>query len=79
MATILDASFMGSLQCEPNATVGKITVSTNGVTTNRDFSIRIVASNPRESTEIIDNGISKGDFHVSFSIYYTFDHKISCL
>ena len=79
MARILDANVMGDLQCEPNATAGKLTVTTNGVTTNRDFSIRIVATNSRESAEIIDNVISKRVFHVSFSTYYTFDHKISCL
>ena len=59
MATILDASVMGDLQCEPNATAGQITVTTNNVTPNRDFNIRIVASNSRGSAKIIDNGISK--------------------
>ena len=61
MATILDASVMGDLQCEPNATAGEITVTTNNVTPDRDFHIRIVVSNSRESAEIID-GTSKFDF-----------------
>ena len=59
MATILDASVMGDLQCEPNATAGEITVTTNNVTPNRDFSIRIVASNSRDSAKITDNETSK--------------------
>ena len=59
MATILDASVMGDLQCEPNATAGEITVTTNSVTTNRDFNTRIVASSFRKSDELTDNGISK--------------------
>ena len=59
MATIIDASVMGDLQCEPNATAGEITVTTNNVTPNRDFHIRIVASNSRDTAVIIDNGISK--------------------
>ena len=59
MATILDASVMGDLQCEPNATAGQIIVTTNNVTPNRNFNIRIVASNSRDSAEIIDNGTSK--------------------
>ena len=62
MATIEDASVMGDLQCEPNATAGQITVTTNNVTPNRDFSIRIVASNSRDFAEIIDKGISKRFF-----------------
>ena len=58
LATILDASVMGDLQCEPNATAGQITVTTNNVTPNRDFNIRIVASNSREFAEIIDGTVS---------------------
>ena len=58
MATILGASVMGDLQCESNATAGQITVTTNNVTPDRDFHIRIVASNSREFSEIID-GTSK--------------------
>ena len=69
MATILDASVMGDLQCEPNATAGKLTVTTNNVTPDRDFNIRIVASNSRESAEIID-GTSKF-FFLPYSTYYT--------
>ena len=79
MATILDTSVMGDLQCEPNATAGQITVTTNNVTPNRNFNITIVASNSRESTEITDNGISKRFFCVPFSTYYTFDHKLSSM
>ena len=59
MATILDASVMGDLQCEPNATARQITVTTNNVTPNRNFNIRIVANNSRDSAEITDNGTSK--------------------
>ena len=62
MATILDASVMGDLQCEPNVTAGQITVTTNNVTPDRDFSIRIVASNSRKSAEISDNTTSKWVF-----------------
>ena len=51
MATIIDASVMGDLQCEPNATAGEITVTTNNVTTNRDFNIDILAYNSRGSYE----------------------------
>jgi len=58
MATILDPSIMGDLQCEPNATTGELTITTNNVTTNRDFNIRIVASNTRGSGERSDE-ISK--------------------
>jgi len=58
MATIQDSSIMGYLQCEPNAAAGELTVTTNSVTTNRDFNIRIVANNSRESAEITE-GISK--------------------
>ena len=79
MATILDASVMGNLQCEPNATVGKIIVTTNNVTPNKDFSITIVASNSRESAEIIDNGTSKCFLCVPSSTLLNFDHKILCL
>ena len=59
MATILDASVMGDLQCEPNATAGEIIVTTNNVTPNRNFNIRIVASNSRDSSDTIDNETSK--------------------
>ena len=71
IATILDASVMGELQCEPNATAGQITVTTNNVTTNRDFTIRIVASNAMESPAIMDNETSKRLFCVP-----CFDHTI---
>ena len=75
MATILDASVMGDLQCEPNATTGEMTVITINVTPNRDFTIRIVASNSRDAAVIIDNGISKC-FFVYLTQNTTFDHKI---
>ena len=58
MATILDASVMGDLQCAPNASAGQITVTTNNVTTNRDFNIKIVATNSRGSAKRIEE-ISK--------------------
>ena len=54
MATILDASLIGELLCEADATAGQITITTNNVTPNRDFSIRIVASNSREYAEKTD-------------------------
>ena len=66
MATILDASVMGDLQCEPNATAGQIIVTTNNVTPNRNFNIRIIASNSRKSAEISDNATSKWVF-----VYFT--------
>jgi len=56
MATILDSSIMGHLQCQPNATTEELTITANSVTTNRDFNIRIVAYNsrgPAERTEEI--------------------------
>ena len=59
MATIEDASVMGDLQCEPNATAGEIIVTTNNVTPNRNFNIRIIASNSRGSAQTIDNETSK--------------------
>ena len=51
MATILDASVMGDLQCEPNATAGEITVTTNKVITNIIFEVIIIANNSRGSHE----------------------------
>jgi len=51
VATILDSSIMGDLQCQPNATTGELTVTTKSVTNNRDFIIRIVAHNSRGSAE----------------------------
>ena len=51
MATILDASVMGDLQCEPNATAGEITVITNNVITNIIFEVIIIANNSRRSHE----------------------------
>ena len=59
MTTILDASVMGNLQCDPNATAGKVTVASNRMATNKDFRITIAASNSRDSAETIDNGASK--------------------
>ena len=50
-ATILDASVMGDLQCEPNATAGEITVTTDNVTTNIHFDVNIIAYNSRGSLE----------------------------
>ena len=71
MATILDASVMGDLQFELNATAGEITVTTNNVTPNRNFNIRIVANNSRESAEITDNGTSKwGLFCTSLNLIH---------
>ena len=49
MAYILDASVMGDLLCEPNATTREITITTNNVTTNRYFDVIIIASNSRGS------------------------------
>ena len=51
MASILDASVVGDLQCEPNVTAGKITIITNNVTTNRYFDVIIIVSNSRGSHE----------------------------
>ena len=84
MAAILDASVMGDLQCKPNATTREIIVTSNNLTSNRDFSIRIVANNSRESAEIIDNGTSKCFlfyfvFGEPYSSQYSFDHKISSM
>ena len=80
MATILDTSVIGDLQCEPNATAGEIIVTTNNVTPNRNFNIRIVASNSRESTEITDNGISKRFFvYLSQLIILLITNFLLCL
>ena len=60
---------MGDLQCEPNATAGQITVTTINVTPDRDFNIRIVASNSTDAAEIIMEQVNV--FCVPYSIYYT--------
>jgi len=46
---------MGDLQCDPNATAGEMTVTTNSVTTNKNFNIRIVANNSRGFAKSIEN------------------------
>ena len=69
MATILDASVMGDLRCEPDSPAGTIIVITNNVTPDRDFNIRIVASNFRESAEKTDE-ISKLAFFKILNLLY---------
>ena len=69
MATILDASVMEDLLCEPNVTAGQMAVTTNNVTPDIDFRIRIVASNSRDSAEIIMEQVKF--FCVPYSTYYT--------
>ena len=49
MATILDASVMGDLRCEPNATARELTITTNNVIANIDFEVIIIANNSRGS------------------------------
>ena len=51
MATILDASVMGDLQCEANASAGEISVTTNNAITNLILEVIIIANNSRGSHE----------------------------